>query len=69
MNEKATLVGVIVAVVTVFAVGDCADPPSSETAECVDEVLAHAETCLADEAQCAEWAVQTAEGFCNITPI
>lgn len=48
---------------------DCSDPPSGDTAECVDPKLAYAENCLADEAQCAEWAVQAAEGLCDATPI
>jgi len=48
---------------------NCSDPPSGDTAECDGVNLDYANNCLENEAQCAEWAVQTAEGICDVTPI
>jgi hypothetical protein len=48
---------------------ECSDPPSSETATCDGVNLDYANNCLADVDQCADWAVQTAEGICDATPI
>jgi hypothetical protein len=48
---------------------ECLDPPSGETAQCDGVNLDYAENCLADPTQCADWAVQTAEGICEATLI